>query len=254
MWISEFYANRKHPFRLPKGVQRQGIIAGCLRLWNIERQHRHLRKPTSSASFRIGSCARSPNCFARYAGWPADGHRALAKLGDLRRFAAARGPAHMGRTTRPLVVVFAEGVDSRPSLNGIIACQVFNALEAQREERIHEQLQIIGLDTAKTSFALHGADASGATVFRKPAAGPSCCDFLANSHAARWRSRVVRAPITGTVKSSLCGIKPADPADVREPFVKRQKNDANDAADVPESVCSALEPLFNQLERLSADI
>ena len=37
---------------------------------------------------------------------------------------------------------------------------------------------IIGLDTAKSSFALHGADASGATVFRKTCSRVQLLRFL----------------------------------------------------------------------------
>ena len=37
---------------------------------------------------------------------------------------------------------------------------------------------IIGLDTAKSSFALHGADASGVTVFRKTCGRVQLLRFL----------------------------------------------------------------------------
>jgi transposase len=94
----------------------------------------------------------------------------------------------------------------------------------------------IGLDIAKTSFQAHGADASGAVIFRKKlsrgrllaffAAQPSCVVAMeACAGAHHWGREL--AGLGHTVRL-------IPPAYVK-PFVKRQKNDAADA----EAICEA---------------
>ena len=95
---------------------------------------------------------------------------------------------------------------------------------------------IIGVDTAKSSFALHGADANGHPVLRKTCTRGGLLKFLAK-----------QAPCT--VALEVCGgshhwgreirqlghtVKLLTPHDVK-PFVKRQKNAANDAAAIVEA-------------------
>lgn len=94
----------------------------------------------------------------------------------------------------------------------------------------------IGLDIAKTSFQAHGADASGAVVFRKKlsrgrllaffAARPPCVVVMETcSGAHHWGRELTQMGHT---------VRLIPPAYVK-PFVKRQKNDAADA----EAICEA---------------
>jgi transposase len=94
----------------------------------------------------------------------------------------------------------------------------------------------IGLDIAKTSFQAHGADASGAVVFRKKlsrgrllaffAAQPPCVVVMETcSGAHHWGRELTR------LGHSVRLIAPA----YVKPFVKRQKNDEADA----EAICEA---------------
>lgn len=94
----------------------------------------------------------------------------------------------------------------------------------------------IGLDIAKASFQAHGADASGAVVFRKTlsrgrllaffAAQPRCVVAMeACAGAHHWGRELAAMGHT---------VRLIPPAYVK-PFVKRQKNDAADA----EAICEA---------------
>ena len=93
-----------------------------------------------------------------------------------------------------------------------------------------------GLDLAKSVFQVHGADASGAVLFRKKlrrhqvltffAAQPPCTVAMeACGSAHHWAREIGRL---GHV------VRLIPPAYVK-PFVKRQKNDAADA----EAICEA---------------
>lgn len=94
----------------------------------------------------------------------------------------------------------------------------------------------IGLDLAKNVFQAHGADASGAVLFRKKLRRAQVLEFFASQPAC-------------TVAMEACGgshfwgreidklghrVRLIPPAYVK-PFVKRQKNDAADA----EAICEA---------------
>jgi len=98
------------------------------------------------------------------------------------------------------------------------------------------EVTTIGLDIAKTVFQAHGADASGAVVFRKKlsrgrlltffASQPPCLvamEACAGSH--HWGRELTRLGHT---------VRLIPPAYVK-PFVKRQKNDEADA----EAICEA---------------
>jgi transposase len=98
------------------------------------------------------------------------------------------------------------------------------------------EVSTIGLDLAKSVFQVHGADASGAVLFRKKlrrhqvltffAAQPPCTVAMeacgSSHHWAREISRLGHQ------------VRLIPPAYVK-PFVKRQKNDAADA----EAICEA---------------
>jgi transposase len=95
---------------------------------------------------------------------------------------------------------------------------------------------MIGVDLAKSVFQLHGADASGAVVFRKKlrrsqvlsffAAQPSCTVAMEACSSSHHWAREIR-----TLGHTVRLIPPA----YVKPFVKRQKNDAADA----EAICEA---------------
>jgi transposase len=98
------------------------------------------------------------------------------------------------------------------------------------------EVSTIGMDLAKSVFQLHGADASGAVVFRKKlrrgqvlsflAAQPSCTVAMeACSSSHHWAREI------STLGHAVRLIPPA----YVKPFVKRQKNDAADA----EAICEA---------------
>src|SRR5690349_7791263 len=98
------------------------------------------------------------------------------------------------------------------------------------------EVSTIGLDLAKSVFHVHGADASGAVLFRKKlrrhqvltffAAKPRCTVAMeACGSAYHWAREIGRLGH---------GVRLIPPAYVK-PFVKRQKNDAADA----EAICEA---------------
>jgi transposase len=98
------------------------------------------------------------------------------------------------------------------------------------------EISTIGVDLAKSVFQVHGADASGAVLFRKKlrrhqvltffAAQPPCTVAMeACGSAHHWAREIGRL---GHV------VRLIPPAYVK-PFVKRQKNDAADA----EAICEA---------------
>jgi transposase len=98
------------------------------------------------------------------------------------------------------------------------------------------EVSTIGVDLAKSVFQVHGADASGAVLFRKKlrrhqvltffAAQPRCTVAMeACGSAHHWAREIGRLGH---------GVRLIPPAYVK-PFVKRQKNDAADA----EAICEA---------------
>jgi transposase len=94
----------------------------------------------------------------------------------------------------------------------------------------------IGLDIAKASFQAHGADASGAVVFRKKLTRGRLLAFL----AAQPRCLVAMEACAGAhhwgreLAAMGHTVRLIPPAYVK-PFVKRQKNDETDA----EAICEA---------------
>lgn len=98
------------------------------------------------------------------------------------------------------------------------------------------EVSIIGLDLAKTVFQAHGADSSGAVVFRKKlrrdqllaffAGQPRCLVAMEACAGAHFWSREIAA--LGHETRLI-------PPSYVKPFVKRQKNDMADA----EAICEA---------------
>jgi len=98
------------------------------------------------------------------------------------------------------------------------------------------EVSTIGVDLAKSVFQVHGADASGAVLFRRKlrrhqvltffAAQPPCTVAMEACGSAHYWAREI-----GRLGH---GVRLIPPAYVK-PFVKRQKNDAADA----EAICEA---------------
>ncbi|HEY1448468.1 MAG TPA: IS110 family transposase [Caulobacteraceae bacterium] len=114
-----------------------------------------------------------------------------------------------------------------------------------------EEVSIIGLDLAKSVFQAHGADASGAVVFRKKlrrdqllaffAKQPACIVAMEACASAHYWAREI-----GALGHETRLIAPA----YVKPFVKRQKNDAADA----EAICeAALRPTMRFVAVKSAE-
>ena len=59
------------------------------------------------------------------------------------------------------------------------------------------EVSTIGLDMAKKVFQAHGADASGAVVFRKKLRRAHVLEFFAAQPACMWRWRLRRVPLLG---------------------------------------------------------
>ncbi len=99
-----------------------------------------------------------------------------------------------------------------------------------------EEVSTIGLDLAKNVFQVHGADASGAVLFRRKLRRHQVLTFFAGQKpctvameacgsAHHWAREI------GRLGHTVRLIPPA----YMKPFVKRQKNDAADA----EAICEA---------------
>lgn len=113
------------------------------------------------------------------------------------------------------------------------------------------EVSIIGLDLAKTVFQAHGADASGAVVFRKKlrrdqllgffSSQPRCVVAMEACASAHYWAREIAALGHET--------RLIPPAYVK-PFVKRQKNDMADA----EAICEAAQrPTMRFVQAKSAE-
>jgi transposase len=94
----------------------------------------------------------------------------------------------------------------------------------------------IGLDLAKQVFQVHGADASGAVVFRKRLLRTGVLQFFASQAPCRVAMEASASSHYWGRELSCLGheVRLIPPAYVK-PFVKRQKNDAADA----EAICEA---------------
>ena len=99
-----------------------------------------------------------------------------------------------------------------------------------------DNVSIIGIDTSKRSFQLYGATDSGIPVLRKKLSRSKMVEFFASQPPCL----VVMEACGGAhywgreIQQFGHEVKLIAPAYVK-PFVKRQKNDANDAAAIVEA-------------------
>lgn len=98
------------------------------------------------------------------------------------------------------------------------------------------EINIIGLDLAKNIFQAHGADASGAVVFRKQLRRNKVLEFFAGQPPCTVAMEACGGAHYWAREISKLGheVRLIAPQYVK-PFVKRQKNDAADA----EAICEA---------------
>jgi transposase len=98
-------------------------------------------------------------------------------------------------------------------------------------------VKVVGLDTAKHVFQVHGADATGRVLLRKRLRRGQVSDFFANlpkclvgleaTRGAHYWARVI-----GTFGHEVRLIAPQ----FVKPYLKGQKNDVRDAAAICEAV------------------
>jgi transposase len=98
------------------------------------------------------------------------------------------------------------------------------------------EVSTIGLDLAKNVFQVHGADASGAVLFRKKLRRHQVLTFLAAQRLCTVAMEACGSSHYWAREITKLGhtVRLISPAYVK-PFVKRQKNDAADA----EAICEA---------------
>ena len=97
-------------------------------------------------------------------------------------------------------------------------------------------ITIIGIDISKRSFQLHGATASGEPVLRRQLTRPKLLGFLAKQPVCRVVMEVCgSAHHWGRMIQEIGHEVRLIPLMYVKPYVKRQKNDANDAGAIVEA-------------------
>ena len=98
------------------------------------------------------------------------------------------------------------------------------------------EVSTIGLDLAKSVFQAHGADASGAVLFRKKLSRGKVLPFLASQPSAMVAMEACASAHHWGREIAALGhkVRLIAPRYVK-PFVKRQKNDMADAEAVAEA-------------------
>src|SRR5215207_416258 len=126
-----------------------------------------------------------------------------------------------------------EGTGGRPPT--ALVCQSGGVEHHSREASLG-QVSTIGLDLAKSVFQVHGADASGAVVFRKRLRRDQVRPFLAAQPPCTVAMEACGSAHDWAREIGMLGhaVRRIPPAYVK-PFVKRQKNNAADA----EAICEA---------------
>lgn len=99
-----------------------------------------------------------------------------------------------------------------------------------------ENVSIVGIDLAKRSFQLHGASPDGSVVFRKKLSRPQLVTFLSKLPRCIVAMEACATSHHWGREIGILGhdIRLIPPVYVK-PFVKRQKNDANDAEAIAEA-------------------
>ncbi len=99
-----------------------------------------------------------------------------------------------------------------------------------------ENVSIVGIDLAKRSFQLHGASPDGSVVFRKKLSRPQLLAFLADlPDCIVAMEACATSHYWGREIGKLGHETRLIPPVYVKPFVKRQKNDANDAEAIAEA-------------------
>lgn len=100
-----------------------------------------------------------------------------------------------------------------------------------------EEVTVIGIDLAKSVFQLHGASATGAPVFRKKLSRAQVLKFLSEQRPCLVAMEACASSHYWGREIMELGheVRLIPPIYVK-PFVKRQKNDANDAEAIAEAV------------------
>ena len=99
-----------------------------------------------------------------------------------------------------------------------------------------EKITIIGIDLAKRVFQLHGATADGQPMLRKKVSRNQLLSFLARqSRAVVAMEACATAHYWGRAIAELGHEVRLIPPIYVKPFVRRQKNDATDAAAIVEA-------------------
>ena len=100
------------------------------------------------------------------------------------------------------------------------------------------EVYIIGIDLAKRVFQLHGASADGQVVFRKKLTRSKFLTFISEHPACTIAMEAcATAHYWGREFSEMGHEVRLIPPQYVKPFVKRQKNDANDAEAITEAAC-----------------
>jgi transposase len=147
-----------------------------------------------------------------------------------------RGEAEVGRAAESAASVENDAVDGATLRHRCAKGGCVEAHHIEGEPSMGE-VSTIGLDIAKSLFQVHGADADGAVVIRKRisrtkvleffAAVPPCLVGIEACPSAHHWSRKLQA-LGHTVKLM--------PPSYVKAYLKRSKNDANDAAAICEAV------------------